>query len=250
MDLHTFFEKNIYVGVIIGELINAFLVAAVTEELTKYLVYRCILHPDLMVDEDWLDDNDEIAAADIETASRHKHQSIAADARDYCGRAACITIAMVCTAVGLACAENVVYVYLAGGTRVEEEIVILLARSIFPIHALCAAIQSIGVIRRDVEGDDSMHLGRITLPAILLHGFFDAILMIMGVLEEIGYSNGSNTASFFFDSLAWVIIVVIIATGVVWYYRENRDQKERLLDMQKKQEFHEASERGYVGGML
>uniref|UniRef100_A0A7S2JVT4 Uncharacterized protein n=1 Tax=Leptocylindrus danicus TaxID=163516 RepID=A0A7S2JVT4_9STRA len=241
----SFFERHIYIEIIIGELINAFLVAAVTEELTKYLVYRCVVHPDLMVDEDWLDDNDEVVSADIEIASQHQRQSIAADARDYCGRAACITIAMVCTAVGLACAENVVYVYLAGGTRVEEEIVVLLARSIFPIHALCAAIQSIGVIKRDVERDDTMHLGRITLPAILLHGFFDAVLMIMGVLEELW-----NAGNFFFDSMAWVTIVVIISAGVIWYYRENRDQKERLLDMQKKREFHEASERGYVAGVL
>jgi hypothetical protein len=49
---------------------------------------------------------------------------------------------------------------------------------IFPVHAVAAAIQSIGVVRRDVERDTQCFLGRhVLLPAVLFHGTFDWILM-------------------------------------------------------------------------
>lgn len=223
MNLQSILERHAYVIAIVGEIINAFIIAAVTEELTKYFVYRCVEHPDLMLADDYIDENEEIITSD---GVNHK-LSIAKDERTNEIRATSITIAMVTVAVGLACAENVVYVYLAGGTQVQEELIVLLARSIFPVHALCAAIQSIGVVLRDIEARPEYHLGKITLPAIWLHGGFDAILMIMGVLEE----EGDNDFTYVADSIAWCSIFIVLGSAIGWYLRESRAQLDRLRQL-------------------
>ena len=85
---------------------------------------------------------------------------------------------MVSTALGFACCENLVYIFIYSPPSLDNQISTLLARSFFPVHPLCAAIQSIGVCRRDLEGDKSYGLGRIILPAFLLHGSFDFVLML------------------------------------------------------------------------
>jgi len=56
-------------------------------------------------------------------------------------RAAAVTIAMISTpAVGLtSCAENFIYVFFLSGSNTQEEITMLLFRSIFPVHALCVS---------------------------------------------------------------------------------------------------------------
>ena len=223
-----------YALLIFGELINAFIIAAVTEELTKYLVYRCVEHPDLMLWSDYVDENEEmitVTPSDANTNNINQKLTISRDERTNVTRAASITIAMVTVAVGLACAENVVYVYLAGGSRVQEEIIVLLARSIFPIHAMCAAIQSIGVVLRDIERRSEYHLGKIVLPAILLHGGFDAILMIMGVLEEQDNENEWYGA----DIVAWCSIFIILGASITWYRRESRAQMERLRQLDEQE---------------
>ena len=85
---------------------------------------------------------------------------------------------MVSTALGFACCENLVYIFIYSPPSLDNQISTLLARSFFPVHPLCAAIQSIGVCRRDLEGDKRYGLGRIILPAFVLHGSFDFVLML------------------------------------------------------------------------
>lgn len=65
------------------------------------------------------------------------------------------------------------------------EISVLLARSALPVHSICAAIQSIGVVRRDVEQDTNYKIGWAILPAVLLHGFFDFALLALAFFEYI-----------------------------------------------------------------
>ena len=96
-----------------------------------------------------------------------------------------ITIAMVATALGFACCENLLYVFVYTPPSLVNEVTTLLARSIFPIHPLAAALQSIGVCRRDLEGDAKVGLGRILFPAILLHGSFDFVLMVMALIQSV-----------------------------------------------------------------
>lgn len=64
----------------------------------------------------------------------------------------------------------------------------LLARSALPVHSICAAIQSIGVVRRDVEQDTDYKIGWALLPAVMLHGMFDFALLALAFFEYI-YSD-------------------------------------------------------------
>lgn len=75
----------------------------------------------------------------------------------------------------------------------KTEITVLLLRSITPVHPIAAAIQSIGIVRRDVEGGccgsrnhgwsrQQVGLGQAILPAVIFHGIFDFILMMLAVV--------------------------------------------------------------------
>ena len=64
------------------------------------------------------------------------------------------------------------------------EVSVLVSRCLFPLHPIAAAIQSIGVICRDLEGDTSYGLGRIFFHAFLYHGSFDFALMILSDLSS------------------------------------------------------------------
>ena len=107
--------------------------------------------------------------------------------RSLNSKGAAITIAMVCTSIGFACCENLKYVF--SSEDIGTEVGTLIARSIFPVHALAAAIQSIGVCRRDLEGEKSHQLGKIILPAWMLHGCFDFFLMLSPVLMAMNHSD-------------------------------------------------------------
>ena len=53
-------------------------------------------------------------------------------------------------------------------------------------------MQSVGVIRRDIEGDASYGLGRILLPAFLYHGSFDFLLMFLTGLNSLHSFETAN----------------------------------------------------------
>ena len=106
-------------------------------------------------------------------------------------------------------------------------------------------MHSINMIRKFVEGkNDNGHrigVGRIVLPAILLHGTFDAILMCINVYVETAWdfylemTNGQIDPDdppynvYAVNLVAWISISVIMLAGLIWYYRENRNQRQRLL---------------------
>lgn len=174
-----------------------------------------------------------------------------------------ITTGMISVAVGLACAENFVYVFVLGGAvgndsgdhhsgDVLEAWIVLFFRSIFPVHALAAAMQSINMIRKFVEtSEDSGHrigVGRIILPAVILHGTFDAILMGINVFVETAWDkyleeHEGNIVegeqpydSVILNVVAWISITTVMLLGFAWYYRENRRQRLRLKHLED-QEF-------------
>jgi hypothetical protein len=284
---------------LIGELCNAFIVAAVTEELCKYYTFRCVEHPDLVFltglqresqEEDAVDGGlvkypfashqvQELSRKrsfrDDGSVSEHSHRSSHSnrsrsrnrrsevliektgttdaefdederDVRTRRQKAMAITTGMISVAVGLACAENFVYVFVLGGAGGDDRIeawVILFFRSIFPVHALAAAMQSINMIRKFVEFDNQnghrVGVGRIILPAVVIHGSFDAVLMGINVFVVTATDNydanyGGNGAestpynAFIVNLVAWVSIVGIMLLGLLWYYRENRKQRARL----------------------
>lgn len=287
---------------IVFEFMNAFLVAAITEELCKYYTFRTVEHPDLLfltgLDRS-ANDNDfrggkvkyPFGANQIENSNRpggstnmeqEPQKSTAAhrnrrdgpkeerfdlfnenemiedeepDVRTYRQKAAAVTTAMISVAVGLACAENFVYVFFLGGTagqsdgddagNVLEEWLVLLFRSIFPVHALAAAMQSINVNRKLIEGrtDESnqrIGVGKIVFPAILMHGTFDAVLLGINIYVETKWESylekyGGNVNpddppydTYKLNIVAWCSITAVMLVGLVWYFIENRKQKQRL----------------------
>eukprot|EP00978_Attheya_sp_CCMP212_P010607 scaffold25783_cov34-Attheya_sp.AAC.1 len=240
----------------LGEMINAFIVAAAMEELCKYYTFRMVEHPDLLfltgldrvaqdghlqmggairypygshkvsennADPDTLDvAESKKQASRIQGNTRGKPMKQRGgalgnfqgfepedefpedndDIRTPRQRAAAVTTAMISVAVGLACAENFLYVFVLGGSEENsdqkhgymEAFMVLLFRSIFPVHALAAALQSINVIRKFVEDDSSdgghrVGVGRIVFPAVLMHGSFDAILMTINVYIETAWDD-------------------------------------------------------------
>eukprot|EP00588_Corethron_pennatum_P027664 CAMPEP_0194325000 /NCGR_PEP_ID=MMETSP0171-20130528/28978_1 /TAXON_ID=218684 /ORGANISM="Corethron pennatum, Strain L29A3" /LENGTH=613 /DNA_ID=CAMNT_0039084007 /DNA_START=57 /DNA_END=1895 /DNA_ORIENTATION=+ len=162
-------SKQLDIGLgVISMFLNAFVVAALSEELCKYFAYWMVEHPDFLDD----DEREELELAQSD-------ERLPSPGRSPSSRGTGITVAMVAAALGFTCCENLEYVLASSDTGVQ--VATLIARSVLPVHALAAAIQSVGVCRRDLEGDRSHQLGRIVLPALLLHGFYDFFLMVMPV---------------------------------------------------------------------
>ena len=156
------------------------------------------------------------------------------DVRTARQKAAAVTTAMISGAVGLACAENFIYVFFFSGSNTQDEIGMLLFRSIFPVHAFCAAMQSIGVIEKFLEEIDenssSIGVGSILLPAILLHGSFDAILMTVNSIIDNTVENSGGVGYDFtvLNIIAGSLVIGVVLFGLIWYYVKNRSQKARL----------------------
>ena len=277
----TYIETHIRVMWSLSEIIQAFVVAALTEELCKYYTFRTIEHPDLMfiTDDDRTkqiqktslaslypvapassSDEDESFRGTKSRRRRAKNEDKRAqeiiemiddepDERTPAQMAGAITVAMVSVALGLACAENFLYVFLLSDATVMQEGVILFFRSIFPVHALAAALQSIGVIKKYVEKDTEIGVGRIILSAVLMHGSFDASLMVLNGLQE-------ETWNFFIDEyfetdynvplaisiLAWLGVVCALGYGIYFYHKQSKEQKVRLLSIE---EYYGYMNRGY-----
>lgn len=190
------------------------------------------------------------------------------DSRTRRQRAMAVTTGMISVAVGLACAENFIYVFVLGGTGADEDgekgsvmeaWLILLFRSIFPLHALSAAMQSINMVRKFVEVDHHkghrVGVGRIVLPAILLHGTFDAVLLAVNVFVETSWENylrenngnvneedGAPYNVVLVNLCAIFGIVLVMTIGIFWYYRENRAQKARLVLLEEQDKTKQAEE--------
>ena len=151
---------------------------------------------------------------------------------------------MVSVALGFACCENLLYVFVYSPPSIGVEISTLLARSFFPVHPLCAAIQSIGVCKRDLERDKRCGLGRIILPAILLHGSFDFVLMAAAVFQNVqdikeGNDDDGTAESSENDKNvdlstqipSLVAGLALVACGFVYYAIQSRAQARRLVAM-------------------
>ena len=97
--------------------LNAFVVAALVEEMVKYFSYRMVVTPDLLP-------GGTTTAAD---GGRGPTKTLAS-------RGSGITVAMVSTALGFACCENLMYVFVYAPPSLGVEISTLVARSVFPVH--------------------------------------------------------------------------------------------------------------------
>jgi len=196
------------------------------------------------------------------------------DVRTHRQKAAAVTTAMISVAVGLACAENFLYVFLLGGTGAGydeesgmdgylQEWIVLFFRSIFPVHALAAAMQSVNMVRKFVETQDvnghRIGVGRIILPAVIMHGTFDAILLGINVFIETSWDdyleanagniddeNGTPYNPVVVNVVAWLSITVVMLAGFLWYFRENRRQRLRLIELEEQERANQAGTQGYT----
>ena len=114
-----------------------------------------------------------------------------------------------------------------------------MVRCLFPVHPLAAALQSLGVCRRDLEKEAKMGVGRILLPAWLLHGSFDFFLMAYSLTTRIlsssspkeeGIAASPDGDDVVEDTNVFVVsfVMIIPLLGVIYYFKEAWDQRERL----------------------
>ncbi|KAL3773386.1 hypothetical protein ACHAW5_010992 [Stephanodiscus triporus] len=280
-----------------AELVIAYIVAALVEELCKYYGFRFLEHPDLVfltgldrtakqaMNSGGLDaykyDSQLVGefsrsqdTESLDSRSRRMRSSkkrakmlsshaleddddVEPELRTLQQQGAAITTGMISVAVGLACAENFLYVFFQGGTddNIEDvsiRLTILLFRSLFPIHALGAAMQSINMIRKFIEdkhgGERNIGVGRIIFPAVLLHGTFDAILMCVNAYIDASYdryyaNGGTDDDATWVPPYNFVVINSIAVLGILgvmavsfgWYSYQNKLQMLRLakIDMSR-----------------
>jgi len=263
----------------VGAFSKAFLMAAFVEEFAKYFGYWMIEHPDFLSPADMVVDTttttsttkgeghvkkvipsairgshifeeiildeetqggETVDTVDTDITKDSDHQEV--HKRSLVSMGTTIMVAMVTTALGFACCENLIYIFGYGPSGVSNEISILAMRSLLPLHPIAAAIQSIGVIRRDIEGDMSYGIGRIIFPAFLYHGSFDFVLMFMTALDEIHLfekisGNESQQEEQKLDYLeqsengidSFYIAYTIFVLGIVYYVIQARAQRKRLI---------------------
>ena len=282
---------------VLSAFLNGFIVASMVEEIAKYLCFWMIEHADI---EDAPDATDCEASSSLllqeedstspdlggnafssspgsVPASPNKINSSTWVVRpsSYTSRGAAITAAMVAVAVGFACCENLLYVFVYTPPGLAAEIVTLVMRCIFPVHPLCAAIQSIGVCRRELEQrhlPDSQRdgLGRVLFPAWMLHGMFDFILFLIATFVELHEGFGDeqdktdeqptyvpsddDTSYDMWNDLkgsipSLIVSFIVMCAGWAYYVKEAREQRQRLaeLDRMSPNDNHEATTMGGNG---
>jgi RsiW-degrading membrane proteinase PrsW (M82 family) len=250
-------------------LLNAFVLAAFVEEMCKYFGFRMVEHPDFL-------SSRELEAAtrvlyhddDTHSTTKTKRKHLAASRVRYEkqresleSHGAAITLAMITTAMGFTCCENLVYIFIYSDSSPVAEFAVLIARTLFPVHPLAAAIQSIGVIRRNIEhprdptgGHGKFQLGHIVFPAIVFHGGYDFFLLWIDYLETrhgtfaAGNMNSVNDddddklhgefelegSDSFWGLVISVLVSVAAMMIALWYYlRENQLQRSRLKELDR-----------------
>jgi len=234
----------------------SFCVAALVEELCKYFGYLIVEHPDFTslsenVEPSTVSQNGEIQTSNLSNSMNKVAENFFTDddeEEDPVLEAenslngtkqnsiqARIMAAMVATAVGFACCENLMYVFSAGSFI--SQIAILLTRSILPVHPLAAAIQSIGVCHRDLEGNEKYQIGRIIFPAIILHGSFDFFVFTVSIVATIASDSNDDDTNKEMDIVLFLIMslgcILIMGLGVAYYVKKSNSLKTRLMEMDR-----------------
>jgi hypothetical protein len=242
--------------------ISCYLFTAIVEEVCKYFAFIAVDHPDFCSEkelekakatlkfqlerdgEDDDDDDNEAEEANTVGSVPHVRTKLARgtnvagtfnpalQCRSLSSIRAGVTVAMVAVAMGFACAENLFDIFITNGWRpsIGSEIATLFFKSMFPIHPIAAAIQSVYVCRRDLEKDTSFGLGRIILPSVIFHGTYDFALMAISSSwqkeDNYFYNQGGNDSRVAIASLcvSWFIMLV----GILYYMRISHVQYARL----------------------
>jgi RsiW-degrading membrane proteinase PrsW (M82 family) len=229
-------------------LFATFIVAGFIEELCKYFGYRMVEHPDFFTREELEeasmivqsssfvdeDDGEEQGRADRVDLSQPAVVNFSKQRQSIQAQGAAITLAMVSVAIGFSCCENLIYIFFYAGNSLMLELGVLIERSCFPVHPILAAIQSIRVCERDLEGSRTMKLGRIILPAMLFHGTFDFFIVFISFIGRLvgqGVEDGDLRISNKTEFLSVVSCVVVMSASLMYLYNESGKQRERLAGL-------------------
>ena len=215
------------------------------EEACKYFGYRMVEHPDFMtqreveeamtvVIQQGADDGDE---EETRRQEFRRRQQLELEQLDFSKQkksvqslGGAITLSMICVSMGFTCCENLVYIFVYSGNSIGMELSVLVARSLFPVHPIAAALQSIRVVERDVEVTRTARLGRILTPAVLFHGTYDFFLLwidFMSERKEGNYVENSNKIDFA-GYVSFLVSLLVMAIAVIYYFACAVRQRSRL----------------------
>ena len=116
-----------------------------------------------------------------------------------------------------------------------EELETLLLRSLLPLHPVAAALQSLGIVERDLEKRGQ--LGRAVIPAIVLHGIFDFAVIFPATLAIAKSPPQSTPDGEEPDSAELNVGLLVLTTslgfltmvlGLSYYFLQERNQRGRL----------------------
>jgi len=234
-------------------ILNAYAVAALIEELCKYFGFWMVDHPDLAIPVTAMSTIHPLNGEPVTNVLTTEEAPLPTESsltdtttittilseqrerRSYVSLGSAITISMIAVSLGFACCENLIYVFIYARGNVNVEMTVLLMRSLFPIHPLAAAIQSIGVVKRDIEGIRQFSIGRIIFPAVILHGTFDFLLMLMAFIGGQYSSKDDNKEDETISStmviislICFVTSILVVLIGFCFYFKEARAQRARL----------------------
>ena len=122
---------------------------------------------------------------------------------------------------------------------IASEMGVLIVKSLFPVHPICAAIQSIFLCKRDLE-KKKMGVGRIVVASVILHGTYDAALLFINQSWE-----RSHKENYFYEGtngkigialISGVASMLILTTGILYYMVLSRAQYSRLQGKQQRTE--------------
>jgi hypothetical protein len=225
-------------------LIDAFIMAALVEELCKYFGYRMVDHPDFFSKRD-LEESTRVIYGESEEEleegrrQRREQPSYSNQRTSLQAQGSAITIAMISVALGFTCCENLVYIFIYNGSSLEMEMWVLLVRSFFPVHALTAAIQSVGVCERDLESSRTLKLGHIIWPAVLFHGGYDFVLLWLDFMADRKAGKDDDKDALESSGLVLLLAVILSVLAVLiaflYYLKVSRKQRARLIAMDRQE---------------
>jgi len=214
--------------------VEAFVIAGLIEEVSKYFAYRMVDHPD------WITRQSLASIARPPTNETGQSPSpitnflegVREEPQTSMRKAASITVAMVSVALGFTCSKQLIHILIFRPPNFALQKEELLIRALLPIHPIAAAVQSVGVCRRDLEHDHSHTLGHIVFPAIMLTGSYDFILGLVNLVFNLrradGQAENDHTPYITVSSIA---VAVIVSMAFVFFMVMSKAQRRRLVDM-------------------
>eukprot|EP01040_Poterioochromonas_malhamensis_P009825 gene9826-10669_t len=140
-----------------------------------------------------------------------------------------VLVYLVAAALGFATAENLEYVFgvhvspIPGTSRFWGEFAVLRTRLLMPIHLICAVLQAAQMAQVVLGIAPQLNLGKVLLPAIVLHGSFEYFPLAIGAIQ---YAFDLELIAL--DVISMVIPIVITVVGAIWAHRSYTEVEQRF----------------------